>query len=196
MSTNVIKIQPNPKPTPTQPAVFVPATVDANAGDNLTWHNADNQAHWPAPSKSNPTGFIQFQIPPGGSSRGDLALAANIVAVTAATNADPIVLTLNGPAPPSGTTITMAYTAPPSAPASAVASSGWKKVNGDFEATKLGPNTCSLSQDGKPFDGSTFGPFTPNSGSLTLSSPLAYTLDYECALHPDEKGHITVNPQP
>jgi len=51
MSTKSIQIQPNPHPTPTQPAVFAPAAVVANAGDNLTWYNADQRDHWPAAAK-------------------------------------------------------------------------------------------------------------------------------------------------
>lgn len=68
MSTQVIKIKPNPTPTPTQPAVFVPKAASTNAGDTITWHNADTQPHWPAPSASNPTGWFQYQIPAGATS--------------------------------------------------------------------------------------------------------------------------------
>jgi hypothetical protein len=183
MSTQSIQIKKNPTPTPSQPAVFAPKTVVANAGDNLTWHNADGHPHWPAPSAANPSGWLQYQIPSGGNSRGDVALAANTLNVTAATNANPVVLTLNGPAPPTGTVVTMASTAPDE--------SDWSKVNGPFPATKLGPNTCSI-----PVDSSAFGALTPAVGALTLTIPLPYTLNYVCALHPDETGTITVNPQP
>jgi plastocyanin len=190
MSTKSIQIQTNPKPTLTQPAVFAPATVVANAGDNLTWHNADKQDHWPAPSPSasNPSGWVQFRIPPGSVSRGDLALAPNVLAVTGATNANPVVLTLDGAAPPSGTKVTMAYFAPTPALPDA---SPWADLDGQtLVATIVGTNSCSI-----PVDSSKFGPLTPAQGSLTLASPLAYTLNYECALHPAEKGTITVNPQ-
>ncbi len=188
MSTKAIQIKTNPNPTPTQPAVFDPATVVANAGDNLTWHNADKQDHWPAPSEANPTGFVQFRIPPDGTSRGALALAPNILAVTGATNANPVVLTLNGAAPPSGTKVTMAYFAPtpPLNPASP-----WAGLDGQtVVATIVGANSCSIA-----VDGSTFGPLTPSQGSLTLTSPLPYTLKYVCALHSEEQGAITVKPQ-
>jgi hypothetical protein len=188
MSTKSIQIQTNPKPTPTQPGVFAPATVAANAGDNLTWHNADKRDHWPAPSAANPTGFIQFQIPPGATSRGDLALAPNTLAVTGATNANPLVLTLNGTAPPSGTSITFAYFAPtpPLDPPSP-----WADLDTQVKvATNLGGNTCSV-----PVDSSGFGPLSPAAGALTVSIPLPYTLKYLCVLHKDEQGTITVNPQ-
>ena len=192
MSTKSIQIQKNPKPTPGQPAVFSPSAVIANAGDNLTWHNADRQDHWPAPSATNPAGWVQVPIPPDASSRGDLALSTNTLSVTAATNANPLVLTLNGPAPPSGTKITIAYYEPTPPPES---DSPWadlpdiNKTNGVFAATKVSSNSCSI-----PVDSSTFGPFTPASGTLTVTLPLAYTLNYICALHPAETATITVNP--
>jgi plastocyanin len=185
MSTKSIQIQTNPTPTPSQPAVFSPRVVVANAGDNLTWHNADQQNHWPAPSASNPTGWVQFQIPPDGVSRGDVALARNLVTVTAATSANPVVLTVNGTAPASGTPVLITYT-PPKPPAP---SSPWAAVKGPFVVTNLGPNSCSI-----PIDGSGFGAFSSSSGTITIAIP--YTLNYLCALHPAETGTITVNPQP
>lgn len=182
MSTFSIKIQKNPTPTPNQPAVFNPKAVVANAGDNLTWNNTDDQDHWPAPSAAHPTDWIQFKIPPKSESRGDVALATNAVGVTAATNANPVVLTFNGPAPASGSPVALTY-AKGSDPASK-----WSAVKGRFVAIKVGPNSCSIA-----VDGSTFGPFTAASGTLTIALP--YTLNYLCALHPDETGTITVNPQ-
>jgi plastocyanin len=184
MSTLSIQIQKNPNPTPSQPAVFAPKVVVANAGDNLTWHNADDQDHWPAPSAAHPTDWIQFQIPPNSESRGDVALARNVVNVTAATTANPVMLTFNGPAPATGAPVALIYTAPKGA-----ASSPWSKVNGPFVATNPGPNSCSI-----PVDSSTFGPLSAAPGTLSIALP--YTLNYLCALHPDETGTITVNPQP
>jgi hypothetical protein len=32
-------------------------------------------------------------------------------------------------------------------------------------------------------------------GLITIAKPGPYTLDYVCALHPEETGTITVNPQ-
>jgi hypothetical protein len=182
MSTKSIQIQKNPTPTPSQPAVFAPKVVVANAGDNLTWHNADTQDHWPAPSASQPKDWIQFQIPPNSESRGDVALAKNVVSVTAATNANPVVLTFNGPAPATGSPVGITYAK------GSDATSKWSAVKGSFVATKAGPNSCSI-----PVDGSTFGPFTAASGTLAIALP--YTLNYVCALHPEETGTITVNPQ-
>jgi hypothetical protein len=98
------------------------------------------------------------------------------------------VLKLNGPAPPTGTKVTMGYKAPTPPPQTP---SPWSAVNGSFVATNLGPNTCSI-----PIDSSTFGAFTSAAGSITLTSPLGYTLNYVCALHPAETGTITVNPRP
>jgi plastocyanin len=190
MSTKSIQIQKNPNPTPGQPAVFSPKVVVANAGDNMTWHNADQQDHWPAPSASNPTGWFPYQIPRGSESRGDLALGANFLNVTAATSADPVVFTLNGPAPATGAPVTITYKAPkaPAPPAPAPPPSPWAVVKGSFVATNMGPNSCSI-----PIDSSGFGPFSSASGTLAIALP--YTLNYVCALHPAETGTITVNPQ-
>ena len=186
MSTKSIQIQTNPNPTTSQPAVFAPRAVVANAGDNLTWHNADDQNHWPAPSSSNPTGWVQFQIPPGGVSRGDVALARSLANVDAATNANPVLLTLNGPAPATGAQVTITYAKPKTPPNPP---SPWAKATGTYVATNVGPNSCSI-----PLDSSGFGPLTAASGTLTIGLP--YTLNYLCALHPAETGTITVNPQP
>jgi hypothetical protein len=38
------------------------------AYDTITWRNDDSEAHWPAPDAATPTGWFQFQIPPGGTS--------------------------------------------------------------------------------------------------------------------------------
>jgi hypothetical protein len=109
----------------------------------------------------------------------------------AATSANPVVLTLNGPAPATGAPVTITYTAPPAPapPAPAPPPSPWAVVKGPFVATNLGPDSCSI-----PLDGSGFGPFSRASGTLTIALP--YTLRYLCALHPGETGTITVNPQP
>lgn len=68
MSTQIIQINPNPTPTPGQPAVFAPKAATANAYDTITWHNADTQPHQPAPSATNPTGWFDYQIPAGATS--------------------------------------------------------------------------------------------------------------------------------
>jgi hypothetical protein len=190
MSTQSIKIQKNPTPTPTQPAVFAPKAAVANAGDTLTWHNADGQDHWPAPSVADKTGWRQFQIPPNSESRGDVALAKNAFGVTGATNANPVVLTFNGPAPATGAPVTLTYAKPPAPPPPAPPppASPWAAVKGPFVATYVSPNSCSI-----PIDSSTFGLFSAASGTLTIALP--YTLNYLCALHSDETGTITVNPQ-
>jgi plastocyanin len=190
MSTQSIQIRKNLNPTPSQPATFAPREVVASAGDNVTWHNADQEDHWPAPSASNPAGWLQFRIPPGSESRGDVALAGNSVVVTAATNANPVVLTLKGPAPATGAPVTITYATPkaPAPPAPAPPASPWAVVKGRFVATNVGPNSCSI-----PLDSSNFGPFSPVSGTITMALP--YTLNYVCALHPAETGTITVNPQ-
>lgn len=47
------------------PAVFNPTPLTVYVNDSVFWFNGDpNNAHWPAPSVSDPTGFMQFQIPP------------------------------------------------------------------------------------------------------------------------------------
>ena len=48
-----------------QPAVFDPNPQTAYVNDSVFWFNGDpNEAHWPAPSASNPKGFIEYQVPP------------------------------------------------------------------------------------------------------------------------------------
>lgn len=186
MSTQSIAIKTNPVATADQPAIFAPRNVVAFAGDNLTWHNDDSQNHWPAPGVGDRTGFFQYQIPPGSESRGDLALGPYSVQVLSATNAPAVVLTLNGSAPASGTTITLAYAAPAPAPAQP---SPWAAASGAFVATNVNDTSCSI-----PLDTSTFGAFDPaTSGSISF--PMPYTLSYVCALHPAETGTILVNPQ-
>jgi plastocyanin len=184
MSTQRIKIQQNSKPTPDQPAVFSPQSAVANAGDNLTWYNADGRnAHWPAPKGSPQTAWFQYQIPSLSESRGDLTLSANPVNVTAATNANPVVLTTQQPAPANGLSVKLTYDAPNPPPGT---TSSWAVVNGKtFVVTNLGPNRCSI-----PLDSSGFGSF---SGTIIIFVP--YTLNYVCALHPGETGIITVDPQ-
>jgi plastocyanin len=183
MSSQQITIQPNACPSPAQPAAFNPQTVTAFAGDNLTWVNNDKHDHWPAPSADNKTGWFQYQIPPDSSSRGDLALGPNSVSVTAASNATQAVLTVTGSAPQSSVTVKLTYAAPKPAPNPP---SPWAAVNGkSFVVTNTGPNTVSI-----PLDSTAFGALV---GTITMFVP--YTLNYVCALHPDETGTITVNPQ-
>jgi plastocyanin len=182
MSTQQIQIKANQKPTHAQPGEFSPRAVTAQAGDNLTWFNQDNHDHWPAPSAAQKTGWLPYQIPPGSESRGDLALGPNAAYVAAATNANPVVFTTRGSAPATGVTVKLTYT--PATPATP-----WSTAtNGkSFVATNLGPDTCSI-----PLDSTAFGPL---GGLITISKPGPYTLDYVCALHPEETGTITVNPQ-
>ncbi len=71
MSTFMIQINPNPTPTPDQPAVFAPPDQPAKPYDTICWHNADDQAHYPAPIVNGSVvtkGWFDFQIPAGGTS--------------------------------------------------------------------------------------------------------------------------------
>lgn len=186
MSTQQIRINPNSAPTPNQPGSFCPQAATASAGDNLTWFNADKQAHWPAPSASEKTAWFPYQIPPGSESRGDLALGANVVGVTSATNGAVTTFATLGPAPASGVTVTLIYTSPNPAPNPP---SPWNAATSgkSFVVTNLGASSCSI-----PLDSTSFGPLV---GTITISIPGPYTLKYVCALHPAETGSITVNPQ-
>jgi plastocyanin len=59
MSIYKIQIKPG------KPAVFDPNPLTVYANDSVFWFNGDpNNAHWPAPSAANPTGFLAYQIPP------------------------------------------------------------------------------------------------------------------------------------
>jgi hypothetical protein len=62
---SIFKIAINAGP----PAKFDPNPQIIAANDSVFWFNADqNQAHWPAPSKANPTGYMSYQIPPNSQS--------------------------------------------------------------------------------------------------------------------------------
>jgi plastocyanin len=51
------------------PAVFDPNSVTVKVNDSVFWYNGDlKQAHWPAPSAANPTGWLDYQIAPDGES--------------------------------------------------------------------------------------------------------------------------------
>ncbi|HLK69643.1 MAG TPA: hypothetical protein VKU19_39710 [Bryobacteraceae bacterium] len=184
MSTQQIQINPKDKPSHSQPAVFSPQNVAANAGDNLTWVNNDKQDHWPAPSASDKAGWFPYQIP-AGSESGDLALGANAINALGATNASPTVLSTQGPAPATGTTVTLTYK--PTNPPPPTESPWLKATNGkSFVVTNLDVRSCSI-----PLDSTGLGPFT---GLLVLGIGGPYTLQYVCALHPAETGTIVVNP--
>jgi plastocyanin len=52
-----------------KPAVFDPNPLTAQVNDSVYWYNSDQtQAHWPAPSASNPKGWLDYQIAPDGVS--------------------------------------------------------------------------------------------------------------------------------
>ena len=51
------------------PAAFDPTPLTVYVNDSVFWYNADpNNAHWPAPSAANPTGYMQYQVTPNASS--------------------------------------------------------------------------------------------------------------------------------
>ena len=51
------------------PATFDPNPLTAHANDNVFWYNSDQtNAHWPAPSAAQKTGWFDYQIPPGAQS--------------------------------------------------------------------------------------------------------------------------------
>lgn len=183
MSTPQIQIQPNPYPSPTQPGKFNPKDVQANAGDNLTWFNGDTQAHWPTPDPANKSAWFSKQIEPGEPSGSQVALGANEVIVASATNANPVVFSVRGPAPATGTQVKLTFAGPDE--------SKWEDAIGDLDlpvpATNQGPSVCSI-----PMDSTALGPLD---GQITILLPGSYTINYVCALHKDEKGSITVNPQ-
>jgi plastocyanin len=188
MSTQQIQIQRNTTPTPSQPAKFVPAAVTAYAGDDLTWFNGDGEAHWPTPNAATKRAWFRTEISPGETSDGQVALGPNQVIVIKATNANPVVFTVQGPAPATGAMVTLFFAAPGGSP-----DSPWKDAIKSLamptSATNLGPNRCSIPA----LDSTALGPL--GNGQITVSMPGAYTINYVCALHPAETGIITVNPQ-
>ena len=63
MSLHRIQIKPG------QPAKFDPSPMTVRVNDSVFWYNGDqNEAHWPAPSAANPTGWLDFQIAPDSES--------------------------------------------------------------------------------------------------------------------------------
>ena len=63
MSIYKIQIKPG------YPAAFAPDPITVVQNDSVFWHNSDpTLAHWPAPSKDNPKGWLDFQIPPNSQS--------------------------------------------------------------------------------------------------------------------------------
>src|SRR5689334_6843112 len=53
---------------PGSPAVFAPNALTVYVNDSVYWFNNDKVSHWPAPSASDPQGFMQYQITPDASS--------------------------------------------------------------------------------------------------------------------------------
>jgi len=72
-----IKINANPQ----GPATFSPQTQQAYKGDLISWANNDNaNSHWPAPIQNgvtNPTGWLSEAIPPNASSKQSLTPSTN-----------------------------------------------------------------------------------------------------------------------
>ena len=63
MSIFKIRIKPG------APAVFNPNPQTVFVNDSVFWFNGDaKNSHWPAPSISDPKGFLKFQITPNTSS--------------------------------------------------------------------------------------------------------------------------------
>ena len=51
------------------PAKFDPTPQTVYVNDSVYWYNSDpTNAHWPAPSVGDKTGFIPYQVPPNTSS--------------------------------------------------------------------------------------------------------------------------------
>ena len=62
---SIFKITINAGP----PATFSPNPQVVFVNDSVFWFNSDQyNAHWPAPSKADPKGFIDYQIPPNSQS--------------------------------------------------------------------------------------------------------------------------------
>ena len=54
---------------PGKPATFDPSPKTVAVNDSVFWYNADqNEAHWPAPSAANKTGWLDYQIAPDSES--------------------------------------------------------------------------------------------------------------------------------
>jgi plastocyanin len=181
MSTQQIQIQTN-QPYTLQPGKFNPQAATANAGDNITWFNADTTSHWPTPNASDKSAWFKTEIKPGDPSGGQVALGPNPINVTAASNTNPVVLTVEGTAPASGAPVTLSYDTD-------VDDDPWQTAINNLQqpvtATNVAANQCSVLLDATGLGAM--------QGTLTVNVP--YTINYVCALHPQETGSITVNPQ-
>jgi hypothetical protein len=51
------------------PALYDPSPQTVYVNDSVYWFNSDpTNAHWPAPSAADKTGFLAYQVPPNASS--------------------------------------------------------------------------------------------------------------------------------
>src|SRR5581483_5724175 len=103
-----IQIVPNTPPTTSQPGKFSPQAARSFYGDNITWFNGDAQDHWPAPNTTDKNAWVKQVIPPKSPGNGAVAPAPYTNTVSAATSANPAVLTIASPAPNQGDLVNLA----------------------------------------------------------------------------------------
>ena len=179
-----IRIVPNTPPTASEPGKFSPQAASSFYGDSITWFNGDSHEHWPAPNATDKTAWVRQEIKPGTPGNGSLSPAPYTTTASAATSANPAVLTVAAPGPQTGDKVNLSYKGSDNNWSAAVSA-----VPKGSVVTALGGNQYTVAG----LNGQGLAAFT---GTITISLP--YTLSYICALHPDEKGSIRaeVNPQP
>ncbi|PWT86599.1 MAG: hypothetical protein C5B56_12185 [Proteobacteria bacterium] len=173
-----IRIVSNTPPTTNEPGKFIPQAASSFYGDNITWFNSDGQQHWPAPNITDKNAWVKQVIPPHSPGNGAITPAPYTTTVSAATNANPAVLTITSPAPNQGDLVNLSY---------AGSDTGWQAavnaVPAGSAVTALGGNQYTVAG----LNGQGLNPFA---GTITINLP--YTLNYICAEHPDETGSIRV----
>jgi hypothetical protein len=178
-----IQIIPNTPPTASQPGKFSPQAANSFYGDNISWFNGDTNPHWPAPNTTDKNAWVKQVINPGNPGNGSVSPSPYTTTVSAATNANPAVLTVASPVPVQGDLVNLAYTG---------TDAGWKTAVGAVPAgsavTALPGNQFSVAG----LNSQGLNPYAP--GTITISLP--YTLNYICVEHPEETGSIRVQVNP
>ena len=177
-----IQIVPNTPPTAAEPGKFSPQAASSFNGDSITWFNGDSQDHWPAPSAADKSAWVKQVIKPGTPGNGSVSPAPYTTTATAASSANPAVLTVGTPSPNQGQIVNLSYSGNDANWKAAV-----KAVPPGSVITALGGNQYTVAG----LNGQGLAPFT---GSITITMP--YTLNYVCALHPAETGSISVQVNP
>src|SRR5437660_717298 len=104
-----IQIVPNTPPTTSQPGKFSPQAASSFYGDSISWFNGDSRQHWPAPNATDQNAWVKQVINPGTPGNGAVSPAPYTTTASAATSANPAVLTVASPVPVQGDRVNLSY---------------------------------------------------------------------------------------